>query len=131
MSELNELYTDIILELYRNPMNKGKLEDADSVFRDVNPLCGDAIEMQIKLVDGILDDIRFQGEGCAISQASASILTGIVKGRRIQEILNLEIDELLREMHLDNLKNNPVRIKCAALSLGVLKTALIRYSNHM
>lgn len=131
MSSLDELYTDIILELYKNPMNKGRLDNADVMIRDVNPVCGDEIEMQIKFVDGMIDNIKFQGEGCAISQASASILTEMAKGKTINDALRLDIDEILREMNLKNLKNNPVRMKCAALSLGVLKAALIRYSSRL
>lgn len=129
MNELDDIYTDMILELYRNPMNKGKLENPDAVFRDVNPVCGDEIEMQIKFNEDIVGDIKFQGQGCAISQASASVLTEMAKGNKINDLLRLDIDELLKEMNLTGLKNNPVRIKCIALSLKVLKMALMRYSS--
>ena len=125
--DINEVYSDLILEIYRHPLNKGKLEKADVVYRDVNPFCGDVVEIGLNIADGKIEDIRFDGEGCAISQAAASLLTGMVKGKEVEAILQLSLDELLQEMHLIHLKESPTRIKCAALSFKVLKTALYQY----
>ncbi len=125
--DINEIYSDLILELYRHPLNRGKLEKADAFSRDLNPFCGDTVEIGLQMRDGKIFDIRFDGQGCAISQAAASLLTGMVKGKEIEEVLRLSLDDLLREMHLSQLKENPSRIKCAALSLKVLKMALYQY----
>ena len=125
--EVEDLYPDFILELYRHPLNKGKLLDADVTFRDVNPFCGDAVEISLKISDGKIIDIRFLGEGCAISHAAASLLTELVKGKKVEEILQMNVDNLLQEMSLPQLKENPARIKCAALPLKVVKVALYKY----
>ncbi|MBI2449523.1 SUF system NifU family Fe-S cluster assembly protein [Candidatus Pacearchaeota archaeon] len=127
MNELNEIYTGMILELYRNPLHKGKLDDANAVFRDLNPVCGDEIEIGLKIKFGRVNEGKFDGRGCAISQAAASMLLKIIHGKEIEDILKIDIDNLLEEMNLQNLKNNPVRIKCAALPLKVLKIAVIKY----
>jgi nitrogen fixation NifU-like protein len=127
MTEINELYKELILELYRNPLNKFNLKNPDVTFKDSNPFCGDIIEMRIKFKNHSINEIAFQGDGCAISQASASALTEMVKGKNIKDILKLNIDKLLHEIHLENLRKNAVRIKCAALPLKVLKMALFKY----
>ncbi len=125
--ELQELYSDFILDLYRHPLNKGNLVKADAFYKDVNPFCGDVVEMGLQIQDGKIKEILFNGQGCAISQAAASVLTEMVKGKEVEVILQLPLDELLQEMHLRHLKESPARIKCAALSLKVLKTALYQY----
>lgn len=125
--DINEVYSDLILELYRHPLNKGKLEEADVIYRDVNPFCGDVVEIGLQIHDGKIKEILFNGQGCAISQAAASLLTEMVKGKEIRVILQLSLDELLQEMHLKHLKESPARIKCAALSFKVLKSALYQY----
>ncbi len=127
MTELNDLYNDFILELYRNPVNKGILEHVDASYKDVNPFCGDVIEIFIKIDHGNIYDVGFLGEGCALSQAASSLLTEMVKGKEVEEVLKMGIDDLLQEMHLLQLKENPARIKCVALSLKVLKMALFQY----
>lgn len=127
MMEMQELYSDLILELYRNPLNKGRLEGADASYRDVNPVCGDIIEIGMNIQKGKVADIRFQGEGCAISQASASLLTELAKRKKISEVLQFSLNQILQELHLPHLRENPLRIKCAALSLKVMKMALYQY----
>ncbi|MFQ6011381.1 MAG: Fe-S cluster assembly sulfur transfer protein SufU [Nitrososphaerales archaeon] len=121
MSE--DLYKEIILDYYKNPRNYGTLENPDIKAMDSNPLCGDELEMQLKLGDpDKIADIRFNGKGCAISMASASILTELVQGKNIDTARNMAKEELLGAMGTPNL--GPVRIKCALLSLKVLKLAI-------
>ena len=127
MAEIEELYQDIILELYRNPLNKHELKHPDSSFRDTNPLCGDIVEIQLKFNAGRIKEIGFQGQGCAISQASASMLTELVKGKKAEDAARIKIDDLLKELHLESLRDNAARIKCAALPLKVLKMALYKH----
>ncbi len=121
----SEIYKEIILDYYKNPRNKGTIEAPDSKARDSNPLCGDVIEMQMKFDDGKISNIKFNGDGCAISQASASILTEIVNGKSVEEVTKMDKTLLLENLGSPNL--GPVRIKCALLSLKVMKTALYQY----
>jgi nitrogen fixation NifU-like protein len=119
------MYKEIILDYYKNPRNKGSLQAPDSKARDSNPLCGDVVEMQLKFSDGKVSDIRFTGDGCAISQASASMLTEMVMGRTVDEVRGIDKVALLENMGSPNL--GAVRIKCALLPLKVMKTALYQY----
>ena len=120
----SEIYKDIILDYYRNPRNFGDLPDPDVRAKDSNPLCGDIIEMQLKVKDGKVDDIRFKGKGCAISQASASMLTEIVKGKTLDEIKAIGKPDVLELLGIDP---GPTRIKCALLGLKVLKLGVYGY----
>ena len=117
----SDIYKDIILDYYRNPRNFGDLPDPDVRAKDSNPLCGDIIEMQLKIRDGKVDDIRFKGKGCAISQASASMLTEAVKGKTLDELKALGKPDVLALLGIDP---GPTRIKCALLVLKVLKVAV-------
>lgn len=117
----SDIYKDIILDYYRNPRNLGDLPDADVRVKDSNPLCGDVIEMQLKIEDGKISDIRFKGKGCAISQASASMLTELVKGKTLEEVKALGKADVL---HLLGIDPGPTRIKCALLGLKVVKLAV-------
>src|SRR6266496_2782543 len=85
MSDLDELYQELILEHYRHPRNYGQLEDANRSAEGFNPLCGDRLNLYLKLKDGVIEDARFEGQGCAISTASASLLTEAVKGKTERE----------------------------------------------
>lgn len=115
------LYREIILDHYRNPRNKGVLDPADFTYEDTNPLCGDEVRIDVRVKDGIVSEIGFSGRGCAISQASASILTEMVEGQPIEEVKALTKDDLLDEL---GIPVSPARLKCALLSLKVLKAGL-------
>jgi len=120
----SDIYKDIILDYYRNPRNHGELPDPDVRAKDSNPLCGDIIEMQLKIREGKIDDIRFTGKGCAISQASASMLTEVVKGKALDEVKAMGKSDVLELLGIDP---GPTRIKCALLGLKVLKLAIYGY----
>jgi len=120
----SDIYKDIILDYYRNPRNYGELPDPDVRAKDSNPLCGDIIEMQLKIREGKIDDIRFTGKGCAISQASASMLTEAVKGKTLDEVKAMGKSDVLELLGIDP---GPSRIKCALLGLKVLKLAIYGY----
>ena len=117
---IGEVYTEIILDLYKNPMNKGVIEDADLDIEGGNPTCGDEIRIMLKVNEGKIEDVKFQGHGCAISVASESLLTEMVKGKTIDEANNITKEELFEE--LGNIIET--RIKCALLGLTVLKRGL-------
>lgn len=112
------MYRDHILAHYRSPQNFGALEDPDITYRDDNPLCGDDIEIQMKLDGTRLADIRFRGQGCAISQASASLLTEDVKGKSIDQLQAIHEKDVLE---LLSIPVSPVRKKCALLALQVIQ----------
>jgi nitrogen fixation protein NifU and related proteins len=119
---VDDFYRDYILDHYRNPRNFGSLERADVEAEDLNPLCGDQIRMQLRLDDGVVSDVRFSGRGCAISQASASMLTERVKGMRLADVAKLSKDVVLEDVGIGI---SPTRMKCAMLGLRVLKSAAI------
>jgi len=121
----DQLYREVILDHYKNPRGHGVLEDADASAEGQNPLCGDEVAISIKFADDgdTIDDVKFEGRGCAISQASTSMLMEMVKGRRASEVAVLPKEELLDEV---GIPLTPVRLKCAILGLGVLKVALHR-----
>jgi nitrogen fixation protein NifU and related proteins len=125
MSEFDQLYREVILDHYKNPRGHGELEDADAHAEGQNPLCGDEVTIFVRFGgDGdTIEDVRFEGRGCAISQAATSMLTELVKGRKATEVATLPKDELLEEI---GIPLTPVRLKCAILGLGVLKVALHR-----
>ncbi|MCS7145305.1 MAG: SUF system NifU family Fe-S cluster assembly protein [Nitrososphaerota archaeon] len=113
-----------ILDHYRNPRNYGELMDADIRVKDSNPLCGDVVEMHVKVKDGVIEDIKFRGKGCAISQASASMLTERVRGMRLEDVKGIDRQKILDMLGIEL---SPVRLKCALLSLKVLKTGVYTY----
>lgn len=121
----DDIYREIILDHYRNPRNKGKLPQADVSTHDSNPLCGDEIDIHLKVEQGKIKDIKFEGRGCAISQASASMLTEMVIDKPLTAVKDLAKDDILENIGLMNL--GPARIKCALLSLKVLKMGMINY----
>jgi nitrogen fixation NifU-like protein len=121
----DDIYREIILDHYRNPRNKGKLLNADVSIHDSNPLCGDEIDIHLKIEEDKVKDIKFEGRGCAISQASASMLTEMISGKPLTTIKDLTKEDILENIGLMNL--GPARIKCALLSLKVLKLGMVRY----
>jgi nitrogen fixation NifU-like protein len=118
-----DLYREVILDHYKNPRGKGALANPDAEAEGQNPLCGDEVAISVALDGETIEDVRFQGRGCAISQAATSMLTELVKGRTIAEVAEMPKDELLGEV---GIPLTPVRLKCALLGLGVLKVALHR-----
>jgi nitrogen fixation protein NifU and related proteins len=121
----DQLYREVILDHYKNPRGHGVLDDADATAEGQNPLCGDEVSISVKFgEDGeTIDDVKFEGRGCAISQAATSMLMEMVKGRKAGDVATLPKEELLEEV---GIPLTPVRLKCAILGLGVLKVALHR-----
>jgi nitrogen fixation NifU-like protein len=116
-----DIYKETILDHYRHPRNFGDLPNANAHAKDANNLCGDVIEMQARVNAGMIEDVRFRGEGCAISMATASMLTEFSKRRRVSEVKKLGKDDLIRLLGADP---GPARIECALLALDVLKAAV-------
>jgi nitrogen fixation NifU-like protein len=114
----DQFYREYILDHYKNPRNYGRLEHADITHEEDNPLCGDVVGMDFRIKDGMIDDIKFHGRGCAISQASASLLTERIKGLSLDDAKKVNKEDVLGELGIDI---SPARIKCALLPLKVLK----------
>jgi nitrogen fixation NifU-like protein len=121
----DDMYREVILDHYKNPRGHGVIEGADAHAEGFNPLCGDEVTIYVQFdEDGeTIDEVKFSGRGCAISQASTSMLMEMVKGRKADEIAALPKEELLEEI---GIPLTPIRLKCALLGLGVLKVALHR-----
>ncbi|MFL2547467.1 MAG: Fe-S cluster assembly sulfur transfer protein SufU [Candidatus Rariloculaceae bacterium] len=140
MSDLQDLYREVILDHNRSPRNFGEIEDADRVVDGVNPLCGDHMTLFVKLDGDKVTDIRFKGTGCAISVASSSLMTERVKGAMRQDSLNLfdkvhymlttadyddsDAVEMEKLAALSGVREYPTRVKCASLAWHALKSAL-------
>src|ERR671917_2017451 len=112
-----DLYREIILDHNRNPRNKGTLDPADYSYEDTNPLCGDEIRIDLRVEGDRVADVKFSGRGCAVSQASASILTEMIQDMPLDEVKALTKDDLLDEL---GIPVSPARMKCALLGLKVL-----------
>ena len=140
MSELSDLYQELILDHNRRPRNYGVLPDADHTARGYNPLCGDKLTIYAKVEGDRIAGLMFEGSGCAISKASASLLTDAVKGKTVQEAGALfarvhamltapmgqdaDIESLGKLAALSGVREFPVRVKCASLAWHTLKAAL-------
>jgi nitrogen fixation NifU-like protein len=135
--ELDELYRDVILDHNRRPRNFGKLDPADATVEGFNPMCGDRLTVRLQLAGDRIADIRFEGEGCAISTASASLMTEAVKGKTRSDALALfervhrllteddaSADELGKLAALSGVREFPARVKCASLCWHTLASAL-------
>ncbi len=123
VSEFDQMYRELILDHYKNPRQHGHLEHADVSAEGMNPLCGDEVSVYVAFgEDGeTIDDVKFSGRGCAISQAATSMLMEMVSGRTATEVASLDKDELLAEI---GVPLSPIRLKCAMLGLTTLKVAL-------
>jgi len=140
--ELDELYREIILDHYRNPRNRGSLDQPSATSEGDNPLCGDEVRIDLAIRDGRVSDVRFVAKGCSISQASASMMTEAIKGRSLEEVESLfemfkgmmysadEVDvEALGDLEaLQGVRKFPVRVKCATLPWNTLQEALEEFS---
>jgi nitrogen fixation protein NifU and related proteins len=120
---VDQLYRENILDHYKNPRNYGAIEDADAEAEGMNPLCGDEVTITVAFADDgdTIEDVKFSGRGCAISQAATSMLTELVKGRSAGEVATLPREDLLDEV---GVPLTPVRLKCAILGLSTLRLAL-------
>ena len=117
---MDDLYKELIIDHYQHPHNHGTLPDATNTYEDSNPLCGDRIRMEMKIQDGIVADIKFTGKGCAISQASASMLTDEVIGKSLEELKHFDKQTVLDML---GIPLGPSRVKCALLPLKVMKAS--------
>ena len=137
MSELRELYQTMILDHYKRPRNLGRPEAADRSAAGDNPLCGDRVTVFARVADGVVADVGFEGSGCAISTASASLMTESVKGRRVEEVVKLfdrfhevvtgagePASDLGKLAVFVGVREFPLRVKCATLAWHTLKGAL-------
>ncbi len=139
LDDLRDLYQEVVFDHNRNPRNFRKMEDADRTVEGHNPLCGDRITLYLKFDDGRIADVSFQGQGCAISTASASLMTEIVKGKTLEEAESLfeafhkivtgqdddlKLEELGKLAVLAGVRQYPSRIKCATLPWHSLEAAL-------
>ena len=136
--ELNDLYRDVILDHNRHPRNFGGLEHADASAEGFNPMCGDRLTLRLRMADDKIDEIRFEGQGCAISTASASLMTEAVKGKTSAQALELfdSVHSLLTDdaatgeedlgklAALSGVREYPARVKCASLCWHTLASAL-------
>jgi nitrogen fixation NifU-like protein len=120
---MEEIYQEFIIELYKNPINFGKIDGADYFAQIHNTTCGDIIELYIKTKDGIVTEAKFTGKGCAISQASASLFTSYLKGKKVSTLEKITKKDVLALLKI-NLEKNPTRMRCALLPLDAMKKAM-------
>jgi nitrogen fixation NifU-like protein len=118
---MDALYREAILDHYKHPRRKGHLENPDIHYRDTNPFCGDEITMELKVEDGIVVDAAFDGRGCAISQATASMMMEEMVGKSVEELRTWDKEYILDMLGIEI---GPVRLKCALLPLKVLKAGV-------
>ncbi|HEU0193575.1 MAG TPA: SUF system NifU family Fe-S cluster assembly protein [Gaiellales bacterium] len=118
---MDDLYRENILDHYKNPRNSGHLDSPTVTAEGVNPLCGDELQVELQIEDGMVTDLRFNGRGCAISQAAASMISDVAKGRPVDEVRELGSEDVLDEL---GIPLTPIRLKCALLSVQLLKVAL-------
>ena len=137
---LDDLYREVILDHYQHPRNRGRLDPSDIAVEGTNPLCGDELALYVRLRDGRVADVRFEGRGCSISQASASMMTEAIKGKTIEDVRRL-VTEFKGMMHgqepaedlgdlvaLQGVRKFPVRIKCATLSWVAVEQGLAEHA---
>jgi nitrogen fixation NifU-like protein len=120
------LYQDVLIDHYRNPRNRGVLDHPDFKSGEENPSCGDSVSMYGRVMDDILTAMSFQGKGCVISQAAASMLTQIVLGKNLQEIMQIDAAYMRKLVGIDL---GPTRVRCALLALEALQKGIQEYLN--
>jgi len=119
---MEDMYRELIIDRYKNPIYRGELDPHDISFEDDNPLCGDHIRIDLRVnADGKVSEAAFQGHGCAISQASADLLVESIQGKTLEEVKQISKEDLLEML---GIQLGPVRLKCALLSLKVLKAGV-------
>ena len=129
MEEIEQIYQENILDHYKSPRNFGKIAKATVHHHEYNPLCGDEIEMFLIIDENKkVAEVRFHGHGCAISQASASMLTEQIKGKSVEELKKFSKDDILEML---SIPISPVRLKCALLSLDTLKNSILIYEKYV
>jgi len=121
MTGMEDLYRENILDHYKRPRNQGTIEDPDISYEDANPLCGDRIRIDLKVKEGHIEQIRFSGHGCSISQAAASMLCESLEGKSLEDVKRLTRDDVLEMLGIDL---GPVRLKCGLLALKTLKAGV-------
>lgn len=129
MSTIEMMYQENILDHYKSPRNFGKIENASVHHNEYNPLCGDKIELHLVIdKNKKIADVKFNGQGCAISQASASMLTEQIKGKSIEELKKMAKEDILEML---GIPISPVRLKCALLSLDTLKNSILIFEKYI
>lgn len=118
---MDDLFRETILEHHRHPCCRGTVESPDFAYEDFNPLCGDRVRMEFRVADGRVAEVRWSGEGCSISQASASMLCERIEGQPLDEVKALSRDDM---MEMLGIELGPVRLKCALLALKTMKAGL-------
>ncbi|HUC38648.1 MAG TPA: SUF system NifU family Fe-S cluster assembly protein [Candidatus Acidoferrum sp.] len=121
-----DIYVEEIISHYEHPHNKGKMEGSDADFHEDNPLCGDTLTIHIKVKSGKISDISFEGSGCAVSQAAASMLTDHVKGMQLDEVKKIGYDGVKEMLGIDP---GPARMSCATLAIKTLTGAIFVYEH--
>ena len=119
---MDSIYKEEIIDHYKHPRNFGELDAPDVHVEANNPLCGDRLSMDLHLKDGVVEDVRFSGRGCAISQASASMLTEAMVGKSLEELAKTTREDILQNLGIEV---SYARMKCALLSLDLLRSALV------
>jgi nitrogen fixation protein NifU and related proteins len=120
---MSSLYTEIIQDAYKHPAHRGALPDHTHTYEDENPLCGDVLRVELEVRNGIITDAMFDGRGCAISQASAELMLDRVIGEPLANVAQLNREDVLGELGIPSI--SPARLKCALLSIEVLKRAAV------
>ena len=116
-----DLFAEQIISHYEHPHNKGKLEKPSTSMHEFNPTCGDELTVYLNVENGKVKDVKFEGSGCAISMASASMLTDYIKGKSVKDLEKMGVKDIVDLLGLDP---GPARLKCATLSLRTVKEAL-------
>tara|TARA_Y100000310_G_C20685635_1_gene818757 strand:+ start:3104 stop:3514 length:411 start_codon:yes stop_codon:yes gene_type:complete len=128
MDDIEFMYQENILDHYKKPHNFGKIDSPTTHHREFNPLCGDEIELFLVIINNIVEDVKFHGQGCAISQASVSMLTDYIKGKPINQLKQLSKEEIFEMVGVEL---SPVRIKCALLGWDTMKNSILIYEKYI